>query len=148
MTWMRDDAGLRAKVDAWNERLAPLLAAVPERRPPQRVWTRSSEAPGFSALRADRYAPAPWWERLGFWRGLTAAFAVITVISAGIALRSGTPPITEVRFVEVAPTGSRRSSTRRTATSSRRSCRRARARSCSRSRPTWWCRAVTICNCG
>jgi len=103
-TWMRDDADLRAKADAWHERLAPLLDAIPERRPPQRVWAAiEARLPGFTALRADRHAPAPWWERLGFWRGLTAAFAVVAVVSAGIALRPGTPPITEVRLVEVVP---------------------------------------------
>jgi len=126
MTWMRDDAGLRAKVDAWNERLAPLLAAVPERRPAAtRVGRDRSEAAGLlRAACGPLRRPRRGGSASVSGRGLTAAFAVITVISAGIALRSGTPPITEVRFVEVAPTAIASVVDPKDGTSSRRSCRR------------------------
>lgn len=105
-TWMRDDADLRSRVDAWNERLAPLMDSVPERRPPQRVWDEiEARLPGFSAMRGDRFAPpATWWERLGFWRGLSAAFAIVAVVSLGLLARPGPRPVTEVKFVEIVPT--------------------------------------------
>ena len=48
--------------------------------------------------------PASWWERLGFWRGLTAAFAAVAVVSLGLVMRPAPQPVTEVKFVEVAPT--------------------------------------------
>lgn len=90
-TWMREDAELRALALAWSERLVPLLNGVAPRRPHARVWDAiEARLPGSSARGVDRFAAQAvggWWGRVGLWRGLSAAFAVLAVISIGIAMR-------------------------------------------------------------
>lgn len=89
--WMRDDPELRALAAAWSERLAPLLDAVAPRQPHARVWNAiEARLPGSSSRGTGRFAGASdggWWGRIAFWRALSAAFAVLAVISIGIALR-------------------------------------------------------------
>jgi anti-sigma-K factor RskA len=63
------DAALRARVQAWQERLAPLDAATQPVQPPERIW-RSIEA---RIRPAQRQPGAGWWDSVRFWRG--AAFA-------------------------------------------------------------------------
>lgn len=104
-TWMRDDAELRALALAWSERLAPLLDAVDPRQPHPRVWDAiEARLPGSSQPGVDRLAvPADlkWWGRVAFWRGLSVAFAVLAVISIGIALRP--QPVVAPQIVETVP---------------------------------------------
>ena len=89
--WVRQDAELRALTLAWSERLVPLADEVPSKMPPKRVWDAiEARLPGFSARQASRLAPPAvvgWWDRLGFWRGLSAAFATVAVIALGLAMR-------------------------------------------------------------
>jgi anti-sigma-K factor RskA len=105
--WMREDAELRALAFAWSERLAPLIDAVESHAPPSRVWDAiEARLPGFSA-RHGSAAPraAAWWDRLGLWRGLSAAFAVIAAVAIALAIRPAVPPEiltrTETQVVEV-----------------------------------------------
>ncbi|HEY7760187.1 MAG TPA: anti-sigma factor [Burkholderiales bacterium] len=65
---LKDDPALRRYVASWQERLAPLDAAVTPVQPPARVW--------HAIQRRVTAAPRGWaalWDSLRFWRG--AAFA-------------------------------------------------------------------------
>lgn len=102
--WMRRDAALQALAIAWSERLAPFADEIPSKTPPTRVWEAiEARLPGFSARQASRMTPpavVAWWDRLGFWRGLTAAFATVAVIALGLAMRPA-PVAPAPRIVEV-----------------------------------------------
>lgn len=102
--WLLDDQGLRADVAAWSERLLPLVGAAKPVVPPRRVWDAiESRLPGFSA-RHGLSAPAlGWWNRLGFWRGLSAAFALVAVVALGLASRPVALPQTQFVNVDVVP---------------------------------------------
>lgn len=84
---LETDEALRAEVDAWNARFAPLAGAVKEVEPPARVWLAVERL-----IAPPRPEPAPLpvvaprrslWENLGFWRGfgLTAAAAAAVLVA-------------------------------------------------------------------
>lgn len=66
---------LREAVAAWQQRLMPLTAVIPPVDVPPAVWQRIAQRLW------PQPAPAPWWQRLGLWRGATAVAAV-----AGLSL--------------------------------------------------------------
>ena len=78
--WMRADASLRAAVDEWQGRLAPLVAAVEPVAPPARVW----EAIAARIAMGREPARAGLWESLAFWRnlGLLASGAAAALLGA------------------------------------------------------------------
>jgi anti-sigma-K factor RskA len=79
---MRDDAALRTRVQAWQERLAPLDAATQPVEPPARVW-RSVEA----RIGARRSTRAGWWVSVRFWRGAAlAGFLLAGVLAASLGV--------------------------------------------------------------
>ena len=65
---LASDAALRARVQAWQERLAPLDAGIEPMQPHERVW-RAIEA----RLQPVQRQGTSWWDSVRFWRG--AAFA-------------------------------------------------------------------------
>jgi anti-sigma-K factor RskA len=75
---------LRRAVSAWQERLAPMSASVPEVEPPERVW-QGIEARLFADRTATREsAPLRWWQQLAPWRAFSgfataAALALLMV---------------------------------------------------------------------
>ena len=79
------DRAFAALVAAWEERLAPWAAEIPEVAPPPRVWERiSAQLPG-----TERQGPR-FWQSLVFWRGFgivsalaAACLAVLLYLSAG-----------------------------------------------------------------
>lgn len=82
---LRDDPALRRYVAHWQERLAPLDAAVAPVQPPARVW-RAIE-------RRVTAAPRGWaalWDSLGFWRAAAfGALAATLILAASLgALQS------------------------------------------------------------
>jgi len=89
---------LRRATLAWQERLMPLTAEIAPIQPSSDVWRRISD-------RLDRRkdaSAASSWQRLAFWRGLTA-FASIAAIGLAVLLgnpRAVPPPI----VVVLAPT--------------------------------------------
>jgi anti-sigma-K factor RskA len=92
--WLRGDADLRALAARWSEHLVRMTDVVAPVAPPARVWEAiEARLPG--AAPATRTA---WWDRLGLWRGLAAACAVVAAVSIGLALR---PASTNVQFVAV-----------------------------------------------
>ena len=79
------DRAFAALVAAWEERLAPWAAEIPEVAPPPRVWERiSAQLPG-----TERQGPR-FWQNLVFWRSFgivsalaAACLAVLLYLSAG-----------------------------------------------------------------
>lgn len=88
---------LRAAVVAWERRLMPLTGVLAEEAPPaavwqgieRRLWPREAAAPA---------ATAPWWRRLGVWRG-AAGFATVAALGLAVLLvlpEAVQPPIVVV----------------------------------------------------
>jgi anti-sigma-K factor RskA len=79
------DRAFAALVAAWEERLAPWAAEIPEVAPPPRVWQRiAAQLPG-----TERQGPR-FWQSLVFWRSFgivsalaAACLAVLLYLSAG-----------------------------------------------------------------
>jgi len=98
----RSDARVAGAVREWEERLASLAAALPGVAPPPRVWTRLATRLGLDGTGAGAIAAAPsagWWNRLAFWRTLTAT-AFAAVLALGIALYA-MRPVAEPTLVAV-----------------------------------------------
>lgn len=86
----RDDVALRDLVQSWEQRLAPLIDAIPPRTPPSRIW-RDVER---------RIAPVtrtPFWQRVGVWRPLALLASVLVVVL--VTQQSIEPP--SARYVAV-----------------------------------------------
>ncbi|MBL6459335.1 anti-sigma factor [Belnapia sp. T6] len=83
------DAGLRASVEAWEARLAPLTTLAEPEAPPPDLWERIDAA--LSPRPAPRTAAArPAWS--GFWRGWAiGASALAAGLAAMILLRPDEP---------------------------------------------------------
>ena len=86
-------AGLRRATAEWQERLMPLTAAIDPVQPSGDVWRRISD-------RLDRRTTvvAGAWQRLSFWRGLTA-FASVAAIGLAVLLASPRQPAPPVVVV-------------------------------------------------
>ena len=88
---------LREAASLWLERLMPLSAALVPVEPSGEVWRRVSERIG-AGNGSPATAPRGAWERLAFWRGLTA-FASVAAIGLALLLanpRAVPPPIVVV----------------------------------------------------
>jgi anti-sigma-K factor RskA len=86
-------AALREATLAWQERLLPLTAALDPVQPSGDVWRRISDR-----LDRRKTVVASAWERLSFWRGLTA-FASFAAIGLAVLLaspRTVAPPVVVV----------------------------------------------------
>jgi len=66
------DSAFAALVAAWEERLAPWTAELPEVAPPPQVWERIA-----ARLSGARQRPR-FWQSLGFWRG----FGIVSTLAA------------------------------------------------------------------
>ena len=93
---MADDANLRRAVEAWQERLVPIAAAIDPVQPPRRVWEKIAAR---TAPAAIREAQGGLWESLAFWRtlglvtsGATAALLAAVVVFAPEAPRPAPAP--------------------------------------------------------
>lgn len=87
------DAPLRAAVDAWEQRLLPLVALAQPVPPSAQLWRRIERR-----IQAPETGVA-WWNLLAFWRGLSAAGLMASVVLAALLLTR--PPIAEPSFVVV-----------------------------------------------
>ncbi len=86
-------AVLREATLAWQERLMPMTAALDPVQPSGDVWRRISDR-----LDRRKNVVAGTWDRLAFWRGLTA-FASVAAIGLAVLLatpRAVPPPIVVV----------------------------------------------------
>jgi anti-sigma-K factor RskA len=72
------DSALRAEVERWEDRLAPLISEVSAVEPPMHIWRGIEErisAAGKPKLRRSR------WESLAFWRSMTFGAAALAAAS-------------------------------------------------------------------
>ena len=99
--WTRRDPELLALALAWSGRLAPLIDVMPSRFPPPRVWEAiEARLPG-RLQSGQPAAPFGWWNRVGPWRGLSAALATTAVVALAWGLRPQL--VVEPRVVQVEP---------------------------------------------
>jgi anti-sigma-K factor RskA len=76
---------LRDAVQAWHERLMPLTAPLPAEPPPARVWR------GIEQRLWPAPAAAPWWQRLGLWRGFAGAASAAALALLVLTLQPPAP---------------------------------------------------------
>ncbi|MDM0026153.1 anti-sigma factor [Variovorax saccharolyticus] len=108
---MPHEPALQAAVEAWEQRLHPLVALAQPVEPTAALWQRIDAS--VSAQSATRAAPraesrgdgrTSWWHSLGLWRGLAGAgFAAAAVMAAVLVTRVQPPPETQFMVVLVAP---------------------------------------------
>ncbi len=111
-----DDAPLRAAVDAWEERLHPLVALAPAVQPSDALWNRIERSVASMPRNAAATASAPpvrraasqpqagWWDSLRLWRGLAGSgFAMAAVLAAVLVTRAFSPSVPQYMVVLVAP---------------------------------------------
>lgn len=82
---LHDDFTLREEVQRWeNDLYPPLLEALPEQPPPERVWktvNRQIRPDAVSRAKTKRSASGGLWQSIGFWRGWAAlASAALLVL--------------------------------------------------------------------
>jgi anti-sigma-K factor RskA len=106
-TLMRTHPDLRRRVDAWEDRLAPLNDATPAVEPPERVWQalRQRIAP---ESRAAAPAASGFWNRLSFWRPFGIVAAVLALLVAGysgflVTRPAPAPQVATVETEQIAP---------------------------------------------
>ena len=104
------DAGLRAAVQGWQDRLLPLTALAEPVEPTTQLWNRieaSLGAPETAAFDHTVRHPAwqRWWDSLGLWRALAAGgFAAAALMASVLLARQGAvPPAPQFMVVLVAP---------------------------------------------
>ena len=112
------DAALRAAVEAWEERLHPLVALAPPAEPSRALWPRIEKSVGSMSNAAQpspqtarpanaKAATEPrtgWWNSLQLWRGLAGSgFAAAAVLAAVLVTRSFAPAVPQYMVVLVAP---------------------------------------------
>ncbi|HMR30745.1 MAG TPA: anti-sigma factor [Geminicoccaceae bacterium] len=85
---MTGDPRLRSCIEAWQQRLQPLVDAVEPIEPSPAAWQRIETTLGSPAalrqrrpLAAEQHGPG-WWGRIGFWRGWAT---VATLAALGLA---------------------------------------------------------------
>jgi anti-sigma-K factor RskA len=83
------DAALAREVAAWSARMAPLLAEIEPVAPPPGLWHRIRTRVG---LDGEGTRALPWWDRLGFWRGLSGAALATMVATLALWLSPRAPP--------------------------------------------------------
>lgn len=108
-----DDAALRAAIDAWEERLHPLVTLAPPADPPRSLWDRIERSIGAPSnaptpktpSRTVTATPRPgWWNNLVLWRGLAGSgFAATAMLAAVLVMRTLAPAGPQYMVVLVAP---------------------------------------------
>ncbi|MDM0070178.1 anti-sigma factor [Variovorax sp. J31P207] len=103
-TRMLREPALRAAVEAWEERLHPLVALAQPVEPSPALWRRIDAS--VSATTAPRRAASRpgWWCSLRLWRGLAGAgFAAAALMAAVLVTRIQPAPAVQFIVVLVAP---------------------------------------------
>src|SRR6186997_1015125 len=86
---MARDRGFARQVAAWEQRLAPWAAEIPEMLPAPHVWDRIAGA------LPPQPARAGLWQSLAFWRGLSLAAGVLAAACLAALIYLGTFTQTE-----------------------------------------------------
>ncbi len=97
---MVGEPALREAVGRWEARLLPLVQLAEPAEPSAQLWPRiaASLAP---AVRTE--APAPWWNRLGLWRGLAAAGFALALLAVAVGPLAPSAPGPRYMVVLAAP---------------------------------------------
>lgn len=74
------DPAFAGLVNAWDERFAPLIDAIPEKTPPRVVWMRIAAQLGLAPAKPTA------WGNINLWRGATAAFGVAAAAAVVVLL--------------------------------------------------------------
>jgi len=86
--WTRENAALRRRVEAWQERLNPLAEAVTPVRPPRRVWKGIEARLGTDAAAPGREAGrSSFWDSVSFWRAtglVTSGMAAALLVTVAV----------------------------------------------------------------
>jgi anti-sigma-K factor RskA len=91
---------LRRRVEAWEDRLAPLDDATPAVEPPARVWRAVQRR---IAPRTTASQPAGLWNSLAFWRPFGALAAGLAVVALAYGALDGLRPPKEQQVAEAPP---------------------------------------------
>ncbi|MNF62604.1 Anti-sigma-K factor rskA [compost metagenome] len=87
---LAQDAGLRAAVDAWEQRLLALTELAEPQTPTASLWGRIERSLNSIDRRAPRVTataqPVSWWNLLALWRWLAGTGLVATVLLATMLL--------------------------------------------------------------
>lgn len=84
---LRRDAGLRAEVASWQDRLLALSRHAAPVQPSAGLWGRIEARlpPGAGAGAGSVARGLPWWQRLGWWQGVSG-LALAGCVALGSAL--------------------------------------------------------------
>lgn len=115
---LANDAALRVDVAYWQDRLLALTRQAAPVEPAGNLWPRiEARLPPLAAPAAApvpipapaprRAAPTPsWWQRLGFWQGVSGlALAASVMLASTLVLRMQAPPVERYVAVLQAPQG-------------------------------------------
>lgn len=91
---LRDDAALRRDVADWSNRLAPLADEIEAVEPPAAVLANIE-----AALFEPAAGPAPFWQRLGVWRGLAVSSLAGMIVFAGLYAQTLQPDDPATRLI-------------------------------------------------
>lgn len=92
------DAALRAEVAYWQDRLLALTGGTTPATPPRDLWSRIERrlAPPRAA------APTRWWQRLGWWRGVSGlALTACVLLTSALVLQGQRAAAPAERYVAV-----------------------------------------------
>jgi len=91
------DPAFAGLVTAWDERLAPLIDAIPQKTPPRVVWMRIAAQLGLAPK-----TPGVW-SNINIWRTATGVFAVAAAASMAILLVYPKAPEAPATVVQPTP---------------------------------------------
>lgn len=87
----REEPSVRAAISHWQARLAGVAELQASTEPVDKLWCGIEQRLGWKAAPEPSLPPQAWWQRLWaapvFWRGATAAMAVVTVLAVGVGLQ-------------------------------------------------------------
>lgn len=104
---MAQDAGLRAEVAMWQDRLLSLTRHAPPVEPSPSLWSRIDARLAWADTRSrtgklPTPARAPWWQRLGLWQGVSGvAVAACVALGSALVLRGAPDAVQDQRYVAV-----------------------------------------------
>lgn len=91
------DVPLRAAVEAWERRLHPLTALVPEHAPSPQLWARIERSLGTRVVPAS--AVVSWWDRLALWRWAAAGGLAASIVLSSLLLTRELAPVAPTYLV-------------------------------------------------
>ena len=88
---LRAEPRFRAEVEAWEQRLAPLIDEVAPLAPPPGVWSAIAERIGPTSNVVALSPRPPLWDRINVWRAAALASAAVAASLAIVMLQPRAP---------------------------------------------------------